>query len=295
MSSKLGTVLRRAVFCAASGGRLLRWVAPPLTAIVAVVSVSYAQQAPIANVAGVTPDAYAILGEQQVTVIRGIDLFEGQTIVTNDQAQVQIVFADETRMVVGPNSALLIERYLMRDPNTVSEFVANALGGTFRFISGNSPSEAYSNRTPAGTIGVRGTELDLTVDQLLKQIFLLLYRDGAYHCFDLAEGAPNGAERYTELAETCSGVSILGDGQNGWVATAMPGYMLELGTFEYIAAQLPLLREFRVNGAWECLYPPREEVDEPDPPPPPPPPCDEAAGRQQPPASSCDSSRIDIG
>ena len=127
MSSKLGTVLGRAVFCAASGGRLLRWVAPPLTAIVAVVSVSYAQQAPIANVSGVTPDAYAILGEQQVTVIRGIDLFEGKPS-SPTMAQVQIVFADETRMVVGPNSALLIERYLMRDPNTVSEFVANALG-----------------------------------------------------------------------------------------------------------------------------------------------------------------------
>jgi len=244
---------------------LVRRATLPLLALMAVASVSQAQQTPIGNVAGVDPNAFTRFGDQQVTIIQGASLFEGQTIVTDANALVQIVFADDTRMVVGPNSELLIERYLLRDPNTVSEFVANAISGTFRFISGNSPSEAYAIRTPAGTIGVRGTEIDLTVDQILQQIYLMFYRgDEVYHCLDLPEGTPPNAETCTVLEHSCDALEITG-GEGGWVATAMPGYMIELGTFDWTAFQFALLREFRVNGAWECLYPPEEEEEEPEP------------------------------
>ena len=182
-------------------GRTGRFLLASLV-IVALASAAQAQPAPIANVDDVNPNAFALFGGQQITVVQGVDLFEGQTITTDARGLVQIVFADETRMVVGPNSQLVIERYLMRDPNTVSEFVANALGGTFRFLSGNSPSDAYRINTPGGTIGVRGTVFDLTIDNLLRQIFVLLYpqgRGGLYHCVD----GPGGTQRCTDLDDAC--------------------------------------------------------------------------------------------
>jgi hypothetical protein len=239
--------------------RHLNRIAIPFVFALSVVGVSYAQ-VPIANVAGVTPTAIAAFGGQQVTVVQGADLFAGQTIVTNAQGIVQIVFTDETRMVVGPNSELVIERYLMQSPDTVGEFVANALGGTFRFISGDSPSNAYSIRTPAGTIGVRGTVFDLTV---LQQIAMMLYGGGdAFHC---PEGAAPGDPACTVLDEFCDALSIA-FGAGGWTTTEMPGHMFRNATFPLAtAAQLRLLQEYRVRGAPSCLIPPEEEEPEPEP------------------------------
>ena len=204
-------------------------------------------------------------------------MFEGQTITTDARGLVQIVFADETRMVVGPNSQLVIERYLMRDPNTVSEFVANALGGTFRFLSGNSPSDAYRINTPGGTIGVRGTAFDLTIDNLLRQIFILLYpqgRGGLYHCVD----GPGGTQRCTDLDDACGALAIANPG-NGWNVAAMPGYMFDWTVFPFATQQLQLVRQYRVRGAFQCLSEPEPEPEpepeeEPDP-------CNDPRGIQQ--------------
>ena len=109
---------------------------------------------PIAQAVGVRPAATGQLGGTEVTLVAGAALYEGQVIATNASGEVQIVFADDTRMVIGPNSILVIESILMRNQNTVSNFAVNALGGTFRFITGNSPSETYTINTPTGTIGV---------------------------------------------------------------------------------------------------------------------------------------------
>ncbi len=69
----------------------------------------------------------------------GTDVSVGETIVTGPAGQVQIVFDDNTRLVVGPGSALLVETYLLASSNTAEKLTVNALGGTFRFITGNSP------------------------------------------------------------------------------------------------------------------------------------------------------------
>lgn len=117
----------------------------------------------IATAAGVVPAATGELGGTRVTILQGAQLEEGQLIVTDTGGEVQVTFVDNTRMVIGPNSSLRIERILMRNDGTFSSFAVSALGGTFRFITGNSPSDAYHVSTPAGTISVRGTKWDLTV------------------------------------------------------------------------------------------------------------------------------------
>jgi hypothetical protein len=228
-----------------------------LVMLIGATTAAYSQNA-IGNVAGVTPAAVADLAGQQITIIQGADLFEGQTITTNADGVVQIVFVDDTRMVIGPNSSLVIERYLLRDPTTVGAFVANALGGTFRFITGDSPKDAYQIRTPAGTITVRGTALDLTVHERLREIFMLLYHGGVTHCLEVPPGAPPAC---TDLEEACEGVAILGDG-DGWMMNRMPGFMFDRSTFLYETTQFRLLRPFQVIGATDCLHEPEEEVEE---------------------------------
>ena len=111
---------------------------------------------------GVDPDAEARGGETRTLVV-GSDIFIGDRIVTGPEGQVQILFSDRTKLVVGPRSALLIEDYLIREDGSAGKMVLDALGGSFRFITGRAPKDRYQINTPGGTISVRGTAFQLWV------------------------------------------------------------------------------------------------------------------------------------
>jgi hypothetical protein len=75
----------------------------------------------------------------------------------------QFVFRDGTKLAVGAGSSVVIDSYVYDEANSVKKLTIKAAKGTFRWISGNSSSSAYSIVTPAGTIGVRGTAFDVYV------------------------------------------------------------------------------------------------------------------------------------
>ncbi len=87
----------------------------------------------------------------------------GDIIATGTAGQAQILFPDTTRIVVGPNSQVEIDRMLFRENNTARRLTVTAVRGSFRFLSGQSPSRAYRLRTPTATMGVRGTSFDVAV------------------------------------------------------------------------------------------------------------------------------------
>lgn len=88
-------------------------------------------------------------------------VFMGDEIVAGPHGLAQIRFVDDTRIVVGPNSRLRIDTFVFNADNTAQQVTVSALKGVFRFISGNSPHEAYKIRTPTMSIGVRGTVIDI--------------------------------------------------------------------------------------------------------------------------------------
>ncbi len=89
----------------------------------------------------------------------------GDIVATGESGQAQIVFPDQTRIVVGPNSQVQITQLLFRNSNSIRRMSVSAVRGTFRFLSGSSPSRAYRLRTPTATMGVRGTAFDVAVGQ----------------------------------------------------------------------------------------------------------------------------------
>jgi hypothetical protein len=111
----------------------------------------------------VVQSASATGDDGERTLEAGMAVFLGERIKTGRTGQVQLIFTDDTKLVIGPNSSLVIEAYLLRSKSIVSKFAVKALGGSFRFITGKSPKQAYSITTPTGAIGVRGTIFDLAV------------------------------------------------------------------------------------------------------------------------------------
>jgi hypothetical protein len=85
-------------------------------------------------------------------------VFAGDVITTDRRGSAQLLFADQTKMVVGPNSQVTIDDFVLKGPGTASAVSINALRGSFRFITGVSAKNAYKINTPVATIGVRGTE-----------------------------------------------------------------------------------------------------------------------------------------
>src|SRR5205085_3634453 len=104
---------------------------------------------------GVRPASLAALGGNTRVLAVGSDVFIGDLVKTKQYGQVQIRFADNTELVIGPDSELKIEDYLIRKDGTVGNLTINMLAGAFRFATGEADHDRYLIKTPTGTMAVR--------------------------------------------------------------------------------------------------------------------------------------------
>ncbi|MGE3873240.1 MAG: FecR domain-containing protein [Parvibaculaceae bacterium] len=161
----------------------------------------------------------------------GSAVFENDRLVTGG-GNVQILFVDSTKLVVGPNSTLVIDRFLMRGGNRAQKISVDALRGTFRFISGNSAKSAYDIQTANATIGIRGTAFDFSSG---RETLIAVLEGGVRLCTGgRCESIPQGCG----VGRARSGdVDQLGGRAKGQA----------LGRLPYIVNQGSLSRGFRLN------------------------------------------------
>jgi hypothetical protein len=217
-----------------------------LAACLLLLAPSAAFAAPTGTARGVDPDASAARsGGVQVLVV-GADIFIGDVVKTGPQGQVQIKFSDNTELVVGPRSSLTIEDYLLRENGSAGKLVVNTLAGTFRFATGNAPKDRYLIKTPTGTIGVRGTEFDWA--NTATGTAAMLYHGAIELCTTgrtcvTLQNVCDVAEYNSSEARVIGHFdNITGDARSVFRSL-----------FRYAVSQLPLLREFRINGAERCV------------------------------------------
>lgn len=91
------------------------------------------------------------------------DVYHNEIIETEASSATEIVFLDQTKLALGPNSSLTLDRVVYDPDPDKSAFVATATKGVFRFVTGNLPKKSYTVHTPAATIGIRGTVFTLSV------------------------------------------------------------------------------------------------------------------------------------
>ncbi len=153
-------------------------------------------------------------------------VFMGDEITTDDTGLAQLLFRDDTRMVVGPNSKLTVDRFVFSGETAASEVALGAARGAFRFITGNSPKSAYLIDTPAATIGVRGSRADILVPGD-GTVGVVSYDEGdgdnkgLYVC-DKPELRSDGDQRRrcVELVRGCSLVVFTAGEDPEWVVNA---------------------------------------------------------------------------
>ena len=186
----------------------------------------------------VKPNATLANAEGSVTLVVGADIAMGDRIKTDRKGQVQLKFSDETKLVVGPNSSLVIEAYLLRSGNRANNFTVRALGGSFRMITGKSKKQAYKIKTPTATIGVRGTSFDIAV-QRNGETGVLLFEGEAEICG--RSGKCEVLDRRCSIAEAPRNedVRVLKEKRNLKVQINK--------RFPYAVSQQSLRRDFRVR------------------------------------------------
>ena len=125
-----------------------------VAAAIAFAPVAYAQ--PDGIVVAVVQQAHIDAKTGKTVLMPANPVYSGDRITTDTIGNAQIKFRDDTKLVVGPNSALVIDAFVFNKDDTARQVSISALKGAFRFISGKSPKDVYRITTPTATIGIRG-------------------------------------------------------------------------------------------------------------------------------------------
>jgi len=158
----------------------------------------------------VVPDAAAGgTGGHRVLRIEG-PIYMGDVITTDIRGQVDIIFVDDTKFVVGANSKVTIDAFVFDANKTAQDVSISAVKGAFRFITGKSPKDNYSIKTPTMTIGVRGTAFDLAVRAGSGESMMVVHEGGTSVC-----------DRTRKCLDVGTGNMVVGEA--GGVHTVPPG------------------------------------------------------------------------
>jgi ferric-dicitrate binding protein FerR (iron transport regulator) len=168
----------------------------------------------------------------------------GDVVRTGSNGKAQLLFEDETRIVVGPDSSLLIEEALFPTAGTAERFVVNALAGTFRFISGQSDSSAYFIRTPTATIGVRGTIVELAHDGGSQETHVVLL-DGEIRLCATSQLDLKHVGECAVVTGACTAMTVTRYGEIIEHTDERVKAELIRDRFPHIVSQEELLSEFR--------------------------------------------------
>jgi ferric-dicitrate binding protein FerR (iron transport regulator) len=122
---------------------------------------AWTQQVDVGVASAVTNRVQGSVGARSLKT--GDRVFQNENIETGADSRSQLLFRDETVLNVGPESRVTLDRFVYDPARGGSGAALSVARGALRFISGNMPSQSYEIRTPAGSIGVRGTIVDVIV------------------------------------------------------------------------------------------------------------------------------------
>ena len=110
----------------------------------------------------------------------GSGIFQDETIDTWKQSTTQLMFLDETTLTMGPESSMVLDKFVFDPDSNTGEFVLSTTKGAFRFITGSVDPSSYMIETPIATMGVRGTIIEWRVNK--NNVLLKLVHGAADIC-----------------------------------------------------------------------------------------------------------------
>lgn len=138
-----------------------RTIAILVSALVFILRATTAQAATKVGVAAAVKNDVQRGGQPLAT---GSDVFTNERIRTGEASIAQILFLDKTALTVGPRSEVTLDRFVYNPSQGKGQVVINMARGALRFVTGSQDPKSYTIKTPVGSLGVRGTIVDLVRD-----------------------------------------------------------------------------------------------------------------------------------
>ena len=124
-------------------------------------------QATVGSIKTVAGQVTVARGGQTIDVKEGLLLHVQDTLRTAGEARVGIILRDGTRFSLGPNSELVLEKFVFEPAEGQLGMIVRLVAGIAAYISGQIAQLAPDStqiETPVGVIGLRGTHLAISLD-----------------------------------------------------------------------------------------------------------------------------------
>jgi hypothetical protein len=116
----------------------------------------------------VNGSAFILRGSDTIPAKAGEPVYAADGIRTGDAGSVGITLRDDTRLSLGPNSEVRLERYVYAPGSGGLGMVLKFVRGMAAYVSGRIARLAPDSirlETPAAIVGVRGTSLAIRVEE----------------------------------------------------------------------------------------------------------------------------------
>lgn len=128
----------------------------------------------IGNIMAMKGSAFINRDGSIVNAFSGMELSEGDEVLTKEKSRVQIMLIDDTVVTIGSNSKFSFEEFSVKGPE--SKLTMKAKRGFFRSVTGKIGKlapERFKVKTASATIGIRGTDFsgDIGVDREVFKCF----------------------------------------------------------------------------------------------------------------------------
>lgn len=146
----------------------LRRLGGALAIMLATTTPVFAQQpAPAGHIKIVSGSAVILRNNATVAARPGQPLFASDALRTGGDGSVGVTLVDDTRLSLGPNSEVRLERYVYAPAEGGFGMVLKFVRGVAAYVSGRIAKLAPDSirlETPAAIVGVRGTTVAVRVD-----------------------------------------------------------------------------------------------------------------------------------
>ena len=98
---------------------------------------------------------------QRIAAVAGVHVLQSDSIITGEDGTVGVTLADNSRLSIGPNTVMSLDKYAFDTTTYKGQMDASVKKGTIVVISGKLVKQTPGSmriHTPASIMGVRGTK-----------------------------------------------------------------------------------------------------------------------------------------
>ena len=184
-------------------------------------------------------------------------VYTNEVVHTGKQSSTALLFLDKTRLQVGANSDVVLDRYVYDPSSNIGNVAVNFSSGIFRFVTGKMKNkDGYGLKTPSGVMAIRGTKLIIYVDEKGNTItYVEVGEITAISCGGKKVDVHAGQSVLIPI--DCSGVTVV----EGNLTPPDPAVVADLPVPQDLAEALELLDSLEPAAGPDDASPPPAEHD----------------------------------